>query len=95
MARSVEVDAALTDSAADAARAVERFCAARGIAREHSLLDGALVGDADAVIARALAYREAGATDLMVGFADFPDTTMLERFARRVLPALTPGPRVR
>jgi 2-methylisocitrate lyase-like PEP mutase family enzyme len=43
------------------------------------------------VLARARAYAEAGATDLMVGFADFPETTMLERFATRVLPALTAG----
>ena len=44
---------------------------------------------------RALAYGEAGATDLMVGFVDFPDTTMLERFAKRVLPVLTARPRIR
>jgi len=93
--RSVEVDAVLGDSGLEAAAAVERFCERRGVAREHSLLDGALVGDADAVLARARAYGEAGATDLMVAFADFPDTTMLERFARRVLPALTAQPRVR
>jgi alkanesulfonate monooxygenase SsuD/methylene tetrahydromethanopterin reductase-like flavin-dependent oxidoreductase (luciferase family) len=89
--RSVEIDAALADSPAEAARAAERFCAARGIGRDHALLASALVGDAGAVLARVRAYAEAGATDLMVGFADFPETTMLERFATRVLPALTAG----
>ena len=33
-----------------------------------------------------------GVTDLMLGFADFPETVMLERFAARVLPALTAAP---
>lgn len=93
--RSVEVDAALADSAGAAAQAVERFRRARGVARDHPLLDAALVGDADALRARGAAYAAAGATDLMVGFADFPDTTMLERFAARVLPALTAPPRGR
>jgi hypothetical protein len=40
-------------------------------------------------VARAQAYGAAGATDLMVGFDDFPETTMLERFGTRVLPALS------
>jgi len=93
--RSVEVDAALADAPHEAAGAAERFRAHRGLARDHPLLDAALVGDAEAVVARALAYGEAGATDLMVGFVDFPDTTMLERFAKRVLPALTARPRIR
>jgi alkanesulfonate monooxygenase SsuD/methylene tetrahydromethanopterin reductase-like flavin-dependent oxidoreductase (luciferase family) len=87
--RSVEIDAALADTPAEAVAAIEEFCSRRGIAREHPLLQGALAGDVDAVIARVLAYRQAGATDLMIGFADFPDTTMLERFAARVLPALS------
>jgi len=93
--RSVEVDAALADAPHEGARAAERFRAHCGLGRDHPLLDAALVGDAEAVVARALVYREAGATDLMVGFVDFPDTTMLERFAKRVLPALTAGPRIR
>jgi alkanesulfonate monooxygenase SsuD/methylene tetrahydromethanopterin reductase-like flavin-dependent oxidoreductase (luciferase family) len=93
--RSVEVDVALAESETVTAAAVGRFCERRGIALEHALLDGALVGDADAVVTRALAYAEAGATDLMLGFADFPATTMLERFAKRVLPALTAPPRPR
>ncbi len=87
--RSVEVDAALAEGSAEAAAAIARFCERRGIAREHPLLDAALVGDAETVVGRALAYAAAGATDLMVGFADFPDTTMLERFAACVLPALS------
>ena len=33
-------------------------------------------------------YAAAGATDLMLGFADFPATGMLERFARDVTPQL-------
>jgi alkanesulfonate monooxygenase SsuD/methylene tetrahydromethanopterin reductase-like flavin-dependent oxidoreductase (luciferase family) len=87
--RSVELDAALAHGGADIGAALERFCARRGIARDHPLLKGALVGDAESVVRRVLAYRDAGATDLMVGFADFPETTMLERFAARVLPALS------
>jgi alkanesulfonate monooxygenase SsuD/methylene tetrahydromethanopterin reductase-like flavin-dependent oxidoreductase (luciferase family) len=87
--RSVEVDAAISESPADAAIAIERFCERRAVGRDHPVLAAALVGDADAVVARARAYGKAGATDLMVGFADFPATTMLERFAKRVLAALT------
>jgi len=87
--RSVEVDAALLDAPAPVAAVIERFCRRRGIARDHPLLDAALVGDTDAVVARARAYGAAGATDLMVGFDDFPETAMLERFGTRVLPALS------
>src|SRR5207248_1500323 len=87
--RLARLEAALADAPHETARAAERFRAHRGLARAHPLLDAALVGDAEAVVARALAYGEAGATDLMVGFVDFPDTRMLERFAKRVLPALT------
>jgi alkanesulfonate monooxygenase SsuD/methylene tetrahydromethanopterin reductase-like flavin-dependent oxidoreductase (luciferase family) len=85
----VEVDAALVDAPAQAPAVIERFCRRRGIAPDHPLLDAALVGDTDAVIARVRAYGAAGATDLMVGFEDFPDTAMLERFGTRVLPALS------
>jgi alkanesulfonate monooxygenase SsuD/methylene tetrahydromethanopterin reductase-like flavin-dependent oxidoreductase (luciferase family) len=87
--RSVELDVALADTRETTAAAIEAFARRRGLARDHPLLDAALVGDVEAVVARALAYRAAGATDVMLGFADFPDTTMLERFATRVLPALT------
>jgi alkanesulfonate monooxygenase SsuD/methylene tetrahydromethanopterin reductase-like flavin-dependent oxidoreductase (luciferase family) len=93
--RSVEVDAAVGESAADTRQAAERFHAARGIGGDHPLVASALMGDADAVTARVTAYARAGATDLMLGFADFPDTAMLERFAARVLPALTAPPRDR
>jgi alkanesulfonate monooxygenase SsuD/methylene tetrahydromethanopterin reductase-like flavin-dependent oxidoreductase (luciferase family) len=87
--RSVELDAALADTRAEASAAIERFCVHRNIARDHPLLRGALAGDVDTVAARVVAYRQAGATDLMIGFADFPDTTMLERFAARVMPAVS------
>jgi alkanesulfonate monooxygenase SsuD/methylene tetrahydromethanopterin reductase-like flavin-dependent oxidoreductase (luciferase family) len=90
--RSLEIDAAIADDARDAARAIERFCAHRGLARDAALLDAALLGDGDAIVARIRAYAEAGVTDLMLGFADFPETVMLERFAARVLPALTAAP---
>jgi len=33
-------------------------------------------------------YAAAGAPDLMLGFADFPATRMIEAFAERVLPGL-------
>jgi alkanesulfonate monooxygenase SsuD/methylene tetrahydromethanopterin reductase-like flavin-dependent oxidoreductase (luciferase family) len=89
LSRSIEVDAALADTRAETAAALERFCDRRGITRDHPLLQATLAGDVDTVIARVLAYRQAGATDLMIGFADFPETTMLERFAARVLPALS------
>ena len=92
--RSVELDAAWSDTPAQAATAIERFCARRGIPRAHALLDAALVGDPDTVVSRASAYGTAGATDLMLAFTDFPETTMLERFAERVLPALTARPRL-
>jgi alkanesulfonate monooxygenase SsuD/methylene tetrahydromethanopterin reductase-like flavin-dependent oxidoreductase (luciferase family) len=87
--RSVEVDAALVHAPAQATAAIERFCRRRSLAREHPLLEAALVGDTDSVVTRARGYGAAGATDLMVGFEDFPETAMLERFAARVLPALS------
>jgi alkanesulfonate monooxygenase SsuD/methylene tetrahydromethanopterin reductase-like flavin-dependent oxidoreductase (luciferase family) len=86
--RSVELDAALADTPDEANTAIERFCVHRNIARDHPLLRGALAGDVDTVVARVVAYRQAGATDLMIGFTDFPDTTMLERFAARVMPVV-------
>jgi alkanesulfonate monooxygenase SsuD/methylene tetrahydromethanopterin reductase-like flavin-dependent oxidoreductase (luciferase family) len=92
--RSVELDVALGDTPAAAATAVERFCAVRGIPRTHALLGAALVGDRDAVVARVSAYARAGATDLLLAFSDFPQTTMLERFAQRVLPVLTAADRL-
>ena len=44
-----------------------------------------LAGDGAALTARMAEYEAAGATDLMLGFADFPSTTMLERFAATAL----------
>jgi len=84
--RSVETDVILTDSPAEQAVWTRRFCAARGLPDGDALLDTALVGDAASVAARVAEYAAAGATDLMLGFADFPATGMLERFARDVMP---------
>ena len=89
--RSVEADVWLGGSSAECQAWTRRFCAERGVEPGHALLDTVLAGEADAVAARALAYATAGATDLMLGFADFPATAMLERFARDVLPRLN-GP---
>jgi hypothetical protein len=53
-----------------------------------------VLGRADGEAARA--YEAAGATDLLLGFADFPATGMLEAFAATVAPALraeAPAPR--
>jgi alkanesulfonate monooxygenase SsuD/methylene tetrahydromethanopterin reductase-like flavin-dependent oxidoreductase (luciferase family) len=85
--RSVEVDVILAASSVERERWIERFGAERG--RDAArMLDSALVGDADVVAARIAAYQAAGATDLMLGFVDFPATTMLERLARDVVPRL-------
>ena len=83
--RSVEVDVVvgITDAAADQAR--RQFCAARGIEDGAAILETALIGTPDAVRARIAEYAAAGATDLMLGFADFPATGMTELFAERVL----------
>jgi alkanesulfonate monooxygenase SsuD/methylene tetrahydromethanopterin reductase-like flavin-dependent oxidoreductase (luciferase family) len=86
--RSVEVDVIVADSPAERERWIQRFAAERGDAAV-ALLPTALVGDPEAVAARILAYAEAGATDLMLGFVDFPATTMLDRVARQVVPRLT------
>jgi len=83
--RSVELDVVLgpTDAAVD--EALRRFCVARRIEPTDALVATALVGPAEAVRARVAEYAAAGVTDLMLGFADFPDTGMLELFAERVL----------
>src|SRR5262249_16380221 len=65
--RSVELDAAIADTRAEAIATVEQFCRRRGITREHPLLQATLAGDVDVIIAQVLAYRKAGATDLMIG----------------------------
>src|SRR2546426_940470 len=62
-----------------------RFCADRGIVSEHPLLDTVLAGDDEAISRRIASYEAAGATDLMLGFADFPETHMLELFAATML----------
>ena len=66
--RSIEVDVVLGQSAADATRALGRFCAARGIDEHHRLVETLLAGDATAVQQAATAYAAAGATDLLLGF---------------------------
>jgi alkanesulfonate monooxygenase SsuD/methylene tetrahydromethanopterin reductase-like flavin-dependent oxidoreductase (luciferase family) len=84
--RSVEVDVILVGSDPERQAWTRRFCAERRVAAGHAVLDTALVGDAEEIAARLVEYADAGATDLMLGFADFPATGMLERFAREVLP---------
>ena len=84
--RSVEVDAILVGSDPERQAWTRRFCAERRVTAGHAVLDTALVGDAEEVAGRLVEYADAGATDLMLGFADFPATGMLERFARDVLP---------
>jgi alkanesulfonate monooxygenase SsuD/methylene tetrahydromethanopterin reductase-like flavin-dependent oxidoreductase (luciferase family) len=87
LGRSVELDVALSTSDG-AAGAVEEFCAARGIDRRHPLAATVLAGGPDGVAARIAEYAAAGATDLMLGFTDFPSTRMLEAFAVGVRPRL-------
>jgi len=82
--RSIEVDVALVDSRAEATAWRRRFCTERGLAEDDPLLATALIGDRETVTAGIVAYAAAGATDLMLGFADFPATGMLERLARAV-----------
>jgi alkanesulfonate monooxygenase SsuD/methylene tetrahydromethanopterin reductase-like flavin-dependent oxidoreductase (luciferase family) len=88
--RSIEADVILADAPAEQAAWTGRFCAARRLEASDTVLDTALVGDAATVAARVTEYAAAGATDLMLGFADFPATGMLERFARDVLPRVAP-----
>jgi alkanesulfonate monooxygenase SsuD/methylene tetrahydromethanopterin reductase-like flavin-dependent oxidoreductase (luciferase family) len=86
--RSVETDVILAASHAERERWTRRFCAERGVDAAHAVIDTALIGDAETVAARVLDYAGAGATDLLLGFVDFPATGMLERFAREVVPRL-------
>ena len=86
--RSIEVDVVFGHSVADATLALGRFCAARGIDQHHRLVSTALAGGTTAVQQAASAYEAAGATDLLLGFADFPRTDMLEAFAATVTPVL-------
>ena len=86
--RSVELDVVLGDSRARAADAIEQFRLSRGLAPDDPLLGTVLAGTADMVGEAIARYRSAGVTDLMLGFADFPATAMLEAFAEAVLPHL-------
>ena len=88
--RSVELDVVLAPLGR-VPSALEAFCRARGIGRQHPLLEAVIAGDPALVAARIGDYAAAGATDLMLGFADFPATAMLETFAREVLPRLRVG----
>ena len=83
--RSVELDVVLGPTDAEADEVLQRFCRARGIEPSDALLATALIGTPDIVRARIAEYAAAGATDLMLGFADFPATGMTELFAERVL----------
>jgi alkanesulfonate monooxygenase SsuD/methylene tetrahydromethanopterin reductase-like flavin-dependent oxidoreductase (luciferase family) len=85
---SVEVDVVIGRDQGEARRALGRFRAARGLLQGHTFLRTALAGTPSAVRGRIRGFARAGATDLMVGFADFPDTAMLELFAETVLPGL-------
>ena len=86
--RSVETDVILAASREEQRQWTRRFCIERGVDASDAVLETALIGDAETVAARVLDYAAAGATDLMLGSADFPATGMLERFARDVLPRL-------
>jgi len=83
--RSVELDVVLGITEAEVADALQRFRAARAIEDGDALPVMALVGTADVVADQIARYAEAGATDLMLGFADFPSTRMVELFAEQVL----------
>jgi alkanesulfonate monooxygenase SsuD/methylene tetrahydromethanopterin reductase-like flavin-dependent oxidoreductase (luciferase family) len=92
--RSVELDVVLGHSRRHAMEALERFRVGRGLASDDPLLGTVLAGTADVVGESIARYQHAGVTDLMLGFTDFPATTMLEAFAERVLPQLSRrGPR--
>jgi alkanesulfonate monooxygenase SsuD/methylene tetrahydromethanopterin reductase-like flavin-dependent oxidoreductase (luciferase family) len=86
--RSVEVDVILADSPRERDDWGRRFAAERGVGPGHAIHQTALSGNPEAVAERVGEYAAAGATDLMLGFVDFPATGMLERFARDVLPRL-------
>lgn len=86
--RSVELDAIVTEPDEPLAPLMARFCAERGVERRHPLLDTVLAGNAPAIARRIASYEAAGATDLTLGFADFPSTRMLELFAATVPHAL-------
>jgi len=82
--RSVELDAIVIETGEAVDPLLARFCADRGIAPEHPLLGTVLAGDGDAISRQIAGYEAAGATDVMLGFADFPATRMLESFAAKI-----------
>jgi alkanesulfonate monooxygenase SsuD/methylene tetrahydromethanopterin reductase-like flavin-dependent oxidoreductase (luciferase family) len=86
--RSIELDVLLAASRIERDALVAQFCATRRIDRAHPLLRAALIGEPAAIAGRIAEYARAGATDLMLAFADFPATGMLEAFAAGVVPAL-------
>jgi alkanesulfonate monooxygenase SsuD/methylene tetrahydromethanopterin reductase-like flavin-dependent oxidoreductase (luciferase family) len=86
--RSVETDVVIARTGGRVAHALARFQAERGVNSRHALLATALIGTPTAVRSQAQRFARAGATDLMLGFSDFPETGMLELFAETVLPAL-------
>lgn len=86
--RSVELDVVLAPLG-HLEGALDTFRRARHIGPEHPLIETVLAGDPAMVSARIGDYVTAGVTDLMLGFADFPATAMLETFAREVLPVLS------
>jgi alkanesulfonate monooxygenase SsuD/methylene tetrahydromethanopterin reductase-like flavin-dependent oxidoreductase (luciferase family) len=88
--RSVELDVVIGPTEASADRARREFCGSRGIGAGAALLETALIGTPDAVRARIAEYAAVGVTDLMLGFADFPATGMIELFAERVLALAQP-----
>jgi alkanesulfonate monooxygenase SsuD/methylene tetrahydromethanopterin reductase-like flavin-dependent oxidoreductase (luciferase family) len=82
--RSVELDAIVTAAGDPLGPWLDRFREARAVEHGHPLLDTVLAGGGPALLGRMASYEAAGATDLMLGFADFPDTGMLETFAATV-----------
>jgi alkanesulfonate monooxygenase SsuD/methylene tetrahydromethanopterin reductase-like flavin-dependent oxidoreductase (luciferase family) len=88
MRRSVELDVVVGRSARDVGEARRRFGEGRRLDPRHPLLEAALVGTPAEVVDEIGRYAAAGATDLMLGFADFPGTDMLQVFAEEVMPHL-------
>jgi alkanesulfonate monooxygenase SsuD/methylene tetrahydromethanopterin reductase-like flavin-dependent oxidoreductase (luciferase family) len=89
---SVETDVVIARTGGRVAHALARFQAERRVSPRHALLATALIGTPTAVRSQARRFVRAGATDLMLGFSDFPETAMLELFAETVLPALRDVP---
>ena len=83
--RSVELDAIVTEEGRGLDASIDRFRVARGLERNDPLLETVLAGDGPGLAKRIDSYETAGATDLMLGFVDFPSTGMLKTFAATVL----------